>query len=126
MRSHGLAGGPSIMECGKVRLVMFRGSSILPVAVVEVEYTVAVILHILQVDRDNDKGTGQTADSLTVACVSGSQADKPCDVSGISSFTVAVEYTLVVILYILWVGRDSKRTRYAADSLAITHVSGGS
>jgi hypothetical protein len=113
------------MECGQARLVMFRGSSILPVAVAEVEYTLAVILHILQVDRDDDKGTGQTAGSLTVACVSGSQADKPCDVSRVSSFAVAVEYTLVVILYILRVGRDGKRTRYAADSLAITRVSGG-
>jgi hypothetical protein len=46
------------MECGQARLVMFRGSSILPVAVAEVEYTLAVILHILQVDRDDDKGTG--------------------------------------------------------------------
>jgi hypothetical protein len=58
MRSHGLAGCPSIMECGQARYVMFRGSSIFPVAVAEVEYTLAVILHILQVDRDDDKGTG--------------------------------------------------------------------
>ena len=58
MRRHRLAGCPSIMECGQVRLVMFRGPSIIPAAVAEVEYTLAVILHILQVDKDGDKGTG--------------------------------------------------------------------
>jgi hypothetical protein len=49
---------PSTMECGQARLVMFRGSSSFTVAVAKVAYTLAVILHILQVDRDDDKGTG--------------------------------------------------------------------
>jgi hypothetical protein len=52
-------------------------------------------------------------------------AGPPCDVSGVSSLAVAVEYTLVVILCIFRVGRDDKRTGYAADSLAVARVSGG-
>jgi hypothetical protein len=40
----------------------------------------------------------------------GMLADKACDYSGFSSFTlVAVEYTLAVVLHILWVDRDDKR-----------------
>jgi hypothetical protein len=53
------------------------------------------------------------------------QADKACDYSGVSNFAVAVEYSLVVILYILRVDRDDKGTGYAADSIAVTRVSGG-
>jgi hypothetical protein len=55
------------------------------------------------------------------------QTDKPCDVSGVTDFAVrALEYSLVVILHILWVDRDDdKVTGYTADSLAITRVSGG-
>jgi hypothetical protein len=52
----------------------------------------------------------------------GMQADKPCDVSGVSSFAVAaVEYTLAVILHILRVDRDDKGTGYTAAVVA--HVS---
>jgi hypothetical protein len=54
------------MECELRRLAMFRGS---PSFVVAVEYTLAVILHILRVDSD-DKGTGYAADSLDVTRVS--------------------------------------------------------
>jgi hypothetical protein len=36
----------------------------------------------------------------------GIETDKPCDVSGVSNFAVAVEYTLVVILYIVRVDTE--------------------
>jgi hypothetical protein len=39
-------------------------------AVAVVEYTLAVILHILRVDRDDDKVTGYTADFLATTRVS--------------------------------------------------------
>jgi hypothetical protein len=48
----------SMVEYRQVRFVMFRGSSILPIAVVEMEHTLTDILHILQVDKDDDKRTG--------------------------------------------------------------------
>jgi len=47
-------------------LVTFRWSSSFVVAV---QYTLPVVLHILQVDRD-DKGTGYAAGSIIVARVS--------------------------------------------------------
>ena len=88
------------------------------------EYTLLVVFPILRVDSD-DKGTGYTAGALTVARVSWDGTDKPCDVSGVSNFAVAVEYSLVVILYILRVDRDDKGTGYAADFLTVTRASGG-
>jgi len=53
----------------------------------------------------------------------GMQADGTCDVLGSSSFVVAVEYTLPVVLHILRVDRSNKGTGYAAGSLVVTRVS---
>jgi hypothetical protein len=55
-------------------------SSFAVAAVAAVKYTLAVILHIPRVDRD-DKGTGYTDGSLTVPSCNGMQADKACDFS---------------------------------------------
>ena len=54
------------MGCKQTRLVTYRGSFSFVLAV---EYSLAVVPHILRVDSD-DKGTGYTAGSLVVARVS--------------------------------------------------------
>jgi len=51
------------------------------------------------------------------------QADRTRDVLGSSSFVVAVEYTLPVVLHILRVDRSDKGTGYAAGSLVVARVS---
>ena len=51
------------------------------------------------------------------------QADATCDVLGSSSFVVAVEYTLPVVLHILRVDRSDKGTGYAGGSLVVARVS---
>jgi hypothetical protein len=59
------------MECEQTRLVMLWESSIFAVAVAAEGYTLAVILHILRVDRGDNKRTGYTTVSLTVTRMSG-------------------------------------------------------
>ena len=91
--------------------------------VVAEEYTLSVVLHILRVDSD-DKGTRYAAGSLVVARVSwDARRWGLVTVWGSLSFVVAVEYTLPVVLHILWVGRSDKGTGYAAGSLVVTRVS---
>jgi len=107
---------PRIMGCKQTRRVTFRGS---PSAAVAVEYTLAVILHILRVDSD-DKGTGRPADSLAVI---GCKQTTRVTFRRSSSAAVAVEYTLAVILHILRVDSDDKGAGYAARSVAVAHVS---
>jgi hypothetical protein len=53
----------------------------------------------------------------------GVQTDKPCDVSGVSNFAVAVEYTLLVVFPILRVDSDDKGTGYTAGSLTAACLS---
>jgi hypothetical protein len=113
---------------------------------VAVEYTVLVVFPILRVDCDN-KGTGYTDAFLTVAIVLWDASRQGLRFSGltattkgldtllvpspspayqaVSSFAVVAEYTLLAVFHIFQVDSGDKGTRYAADSLAVTRVSGG-
>jgi len=91
--------------------------------VVAVEYTLLVVLHILRVDR-SDKGTVYAAGSHVVAHISWNASRQGLvTVWGSLSFVVVVEYTLPVVLHILWVDSDDKGTGYAAGSLVVARVS---
>ena len=91
--------------------------------VVVVEYTLPVVLHILQVDR-SDKGTGYAAGSCVIARVSWDASRRGLVmVWGSLSFVVAVEYTLPVVLHILRVDSNDKATGYAAGSRVVAHLS---
>jgi hypothetical protein len=58
------------------------------------EYTLAVILHILRVDRD-DKGTGYTEGSLTVALVSWDASRQALRFSGLTATTKELDTVLI-------------------------------
>jgi hypothetical protein len=113
---------------------------------VAVEYTLLVVFPILRVDRD-EKGTGYTDGSLTVAIVSWDASRQGLRFSGltgttkgldsllipspspayqaVSSFAVVVEYTHLAVFPIFYVDGGDKGTGYVADSLVVARVSGG-
>jgi hypothetical protein len=62
--------------------------------VAAVEYILAVILHILRPDRD-DKGTGYTDGSLTVALVSWDGSRQGLRFSGLTATTKGLDMLLI-------------------------------
>src|SRR3978361_241943 len=121
-RSQLLSPSPRMMGCKQTRLAIIWGSRVL-------RWRRWNTLRRLYSTSSWLTGTTKGLDKLMALQPSpschGMQADKPCDVSGFSNFAVAVEYSLVVILYILRVDRGDKGTGYAADYLTVPRVSGG-
>jgi Flp pilus assembly pilin Flp len=78
---------------------------------VVVEYTLLVVFPSSRLTATTKGLDTLLALSLSPVC-HGVQTDKPCDVSGVSNFAVAVEYTLVVALYILRVDREGVPQSY--------------